>query len=219
MRETAHKTAARRGGVPGWALLALLMLALPLVTAGCWNLRTGEASIHGIARFTLPAFPQTGAHKLVVFSEMHYSPSYRSQEGPRLLPPPGSVPVTGREIVYSTLEEYAGLTIPNQAYDAAKAAELFRVNCIVCHGASMAGDGPMAAMMSKGPLPANLMSEISIDSTEGELFAFISRGGRQGFAAIQSGRESRSPMPEFGLLLSEEERWDLVRYLRDMQSR
>lgn len=218
MRETAHKTGTRKH-VPGWTLLALVMLALPLVTAGCWNLRTGEASVHGIAKFTLPAFPQTGAHKFVVFSEMHYNPSYRSQEGPRLLPPPDSVPVTGREVTYPTLEGYAGLTIPDQAYDSTRAAELFRVNCIVCHGASMTGDGPMVAMMKKGPLPANLMSEISLNSTDGELFAFISRGGRQGFAAVQSGSESSSPMPEFGLLLTEEERWQLVEYLRGMQSR
>ena len=43
---------------------------------------------------------------------MHYQPSYRVQEGPRILPPEGSVPVTGREITYGSLEEYEELSVP-----------------------------------------------------------------------------------------------------------
>ena len=33
-----------------------------------------------------------------IFTEMHYSQSYRLQEPPRLLPPAQSVPVTGKEV-------------------------------------------------------------------------------------------------------------------------
>ena len=216
-KATKHHRNRRR--LPLTALLMLALMTLPLVTAGCWNLRTGEASIHGIANFTLPAFPQTGSHKVVVFSEMHYSPSFKSQEGPRLLPPPDSVPRTGRELKYSSLQEYAGLTNPNQTFTLTEAKELYRVDCLVCHGPNMTGDGPIVPMINKGPLPANLMSEISINATDGELFAFISKGGRQGLSSKQVGRDSTSPMPEFGLLLKEEERWQLVQYLREMQSR
>ena len=215
---TATRNSIKRHRFPLWALLVLVS-ALPLVITGCWNVRTGEASIYGIAKFTLPAFPQTGSHKVVVFSEMHYAPSFKSQEGPRLLPPPESVPITGREVEYRTLEEHIDLINPNQTYDSNRATELFRVNCLVCHGSSMTGDGPIVAMINKGPLPANLMSEISINATDGELFAFISKGGRQGLSAKQGGRDSTSPMPEFRLLLNEEERWQLVQYLREMQSR
>ena len=199
------------------ASLVIVMLAIAVVTSGCWNTRTGEASVHGIANFTLPAFPQTGSHKFVVFSEMHYSPSYRSQEGPRLLPPPDSVPVTGKALKLGTLEEARSLTIPDQPHDAARAAELFRVNCVVCHGLSMQGDGPMLPMIKSGPVPADLMGPISSDATDGELFAFITRGGRQGITERERGRPSTSPMPAFEYLLTEEERWQLVKYLRDEQ--
>ena len=39
-------------------------------------------------------------------------------------------------------------------------------------------------------------------------------GGRQGLSARLRDRDSTSPMPEFRLLLTEDERWALVRYLR-----
>jgi len=201
-----------------WA--TLLLLALGLAASGCGNIRTGDVDIFGIARFKLPAFPETGSHAVLMFSEMHYSPSYKSQEGPRLLPPPDSVPVTGKELQYDTLDEYKGLTTPDYmsvSYDPTRAAELFRVNCMVCHGPTMRGDGALASIMrekSKGPLPADLTLPLTQNSAEGELFAFISKGGRQGFAFIERGKESRSPMPEFWKLLTEEERWTLVAYIR-----
>jgi len=52
-------------------------------------------------------------------------------------------------------------------------------------------------------------------SVPGEIFAFISEGGRQGYAFTSLGRESNSPMPPFRTLLSQEDRWALVIFLRD----
>ena len=135
------------------------------------------------------------------------------------MPPPDSVPVTGRELDFATLEEASALTIPDQPHDADRAAELFRVNCVVCHGVAMRGDGPMVKLIKIGPVPADLMGPISLDAADGELFAFITRGGRQGVAAFERGRESTSPMPAFRYLLTEEERWQLVQYLRVKQGR
>ena len=173
--------------------------------------------IRGIARFKLPAFPQTGANKVQMFTEMHYQPSYRSQEGPRLLPPPDSVPVTGRELRLATLEEYRGVAIPDRvvgAYDPTAAQRLYMINCVVCHGETLDGNGPIRKFITRGPFPADLTLPLTRDSADGELFAFISNGGRQGLAAIERGKKSASPMPPFQFLLTEEERWMLVKYLR-----
>ncbi len=204
-----------------WPALLLALLVVALAT-GCYNKNTGETNIEGLVNITLPAFPQQGAHAVVVFSEMHYSPALRSQEGPRLLPPADSVPVTGREVSYASLEEYSALSMPHDyaaKYESSAAKELYRVNCLVCHGSSMTGDGTMRQHMNRGPLPADLMSEISTDSPAGELFAFITEGGRQGYATVLTGRDSTSPMPPFKYLLTEEERWMLVAYLMEMQGR
>ena len=217
-------------------LPVVLSLALVLISAACGNIKTGDAEIYGIAKFKLPAIPETGSHAIETFTEMHYQPSYKSQEGPRLLPPPDSVPVTGRELSYlalfrnleenrddefpRVLAEFTKLEAPGrfvEAYDKAQAAEIFRVNCMVCHGEQMTGEGPMGMMMKEkgmSPVPANLMLPLTQESTDGELFAFITHGGRQGYLAIERGRESTSPMPAFRNLLSEEERWTLVQYLR-----
>ena len=202
-----------------WGIaFAMLLLA---AAAGCsGNIRSGDVKIHGIAEFRLPAFPEAGSF-IEVFNEMHYQPSYKSQEGPRILPPPNSVSVAGRDVRYTSLAAHEGLQVPQgvlDGYDAKKTAELFRINCVVCHGDAMAGDGPLGTMMQEkglSPVPANLTLELTQDSPPGDLFAFISWGGRQGSAANFRGRQSTSPMPQFRLLLTDAERWALVTYLLD----
>lgn len=213
-------------------MLGVLVL---LATACSGNVRTGELEIYGVATIKMPAFPETGSNKVQLLTEMHYQHSYRSQEGPRLLPPIDSVPVTGREMRYATLDEYRPLTVTDhldKSYDPTRAQGLFNINCMVCHGPTLRGqaeeDESARATILRlwprtdtgslvGPTPADLLSDITKEATDGELFAFISKGGRQGLAATERGRDSRSPMPEFVWLLTEEERWALVMYLRSEQ--
>ena len=199
--------------------VATLLLLLVL---GCYNSKTGATNIGGSINFTLPVLPETGGHFIEIFTEMHFQPSYREGEIPRLLPPEGSVPITGAEIVRVTLDDYSGLDVPSQAvrnYDAANTQRLYTVNCQVCHGASLQGDGPIRPFMTKGPFPANLMDPVTVNSTDGELFGFVSGGGRQGLAATSRGRVSGSPMPPFNKLLTEEDRWALVLYMRSQIGR
>ena len=159
---------------------------------------------------------RTGNYAVEIFTEMHYQPSYRSQEVPRLLPPEGSVPITGKEIAYD-FDEYEGLNVPDTVvgeYNPGKASALFAVNCTVCHGAAGKGDGPMREfLMPKGFPPADLTGANVQGSTEGEVFGFLSHGGRTGFGFAQLGRKSPSPMPTFNKLLTEEDRWTLVIYV------
>ncbi len=194
-----------------------LAVIMSLFAMGCYNAKSGDTEVYGIARFKLPVVPETGSHRVMVFSEMHYQPKFDSQEVPRLLPAQGSVPITGREPQYESLEEYREATLPEQiaqGYDRAHAAELYSVNCQVCHGVGLAGDGLVVPFMTRGVVPANLNSDATQNSTVGELFAFIGEGGRQGYALIEAGQPSNSPMPAFKYLLSEEERWALVKFLR-----
>jgi mono/diheme cytochrome c family protein len=193
-----------------------LLAVVTLVSLGCGNIRSGDPELPLAEGLRLPAFPKSGTHAVQIFNEMHYQPSYKSQEGPRLLPPSDSVPVTGRELQY-TQEEYGQLLVPEElrsSYDGARAAGLYRINCMVCHGPGLTGNGTIRPFMTRGPFPADLTNPLTQDSSDGDLYAFISEGGRQGYAATARGRESGSPMPEFRLLLSPEERWLLVMYLR-----
>ena len=211
----------RRAGALALAALAALLLA----ALGCYNNNTGETTIGGSISFKLPAFPETGSHAVQVFTEMHYQPSYEEQEIPRILPPPDSVPITGREVTYGSIEEYQALPMPEHVastYDDNYAQHLYNINCQVCHGAALAGDGPVTTMVGadgdlawdKAPYPVNLTEEATVGAADGELFAYISLGGREGATLRLRGRDTSSPMPEFMKLLTEEERWMLVQYLR-----
>ena len=208
-------------------LLAILMVAIcgVFLMTGCYNSKTGEVNFGGAIHFELPAFPDSGSHAVQVFSEMHYSPAYRSQEVPRLLPPEGSVPITGAEVVVFDVDKLKELSSPVKEYDFSRAEKVYKVNCQVCHGANLAGEGPITQLISgrgdgslvyDGATPVNLVSERVTTLTDGEIFGYISWGGRPGLAAAARGKRSSAIMPQFAKLLSEEERWQLVSYLRQM---
>ena len=205
-------------------VLAMLVSTVLLATA-CYNTTTGRVDVGGSINFELPVFSQTGSHAINMYTEMHYQPSYRIQEGPRILPPEGSVPVTGGEVFPSSLDEFQTLSVPPKFaanYDDNSAWHTYQVNCLVCHGEGLDGKGPITTLMSadgalaydRGPFPADLLADPTKNATNGELFGFISGGGRQGLAVRLRGRDSTSPMPEFSKMLSEEERWALVQFLR-----
>lgn len=210
-------------------LLTALAISLALLAAlGCYNNNTGETRITDDIYFTLPAFPETGSNKVQIFTEMHYQPSFRSQEGPRLLTPDGAVPITGAEVVLTSTEEYARL--PNPGGDASNGGALYAVNCAVCHGESLQGDGAITNFQTN-VIPANLKEELTTNRPDGEIYGIISFGGNTAYATRVTALTNDSidpnncvsagscPMPEFRKLLTEAERWDLVAYLRQEQGR
>lgn len=73
--------------------------------------------------------------------------------------------------------------------------------CAECHGEQGRGDGPQARMYDPGP--GNLTDTKHMSTrTDGELFYQISEGHR--------------PMPAFKKRLSEEQRWQLVLFVRSL---
>ena len=87
------------------------------------------------------------------------------------------------------------------ALDAARAIYLDK--CVQCHGETGKGDGPDAAMYY--PSPASLIDAKRMSGvTDGELFYEISQG--------------RKPMPSFKKRLTEEQRWQLVLFVRSLSA-
>ena len=76
-------------------------------------------------------------------------------------------------------------------------------NCVTCHGASGKGDGAAAAALPP-PKPADWTSSKVAAETDGELFWKISNG--------------RGAMPPWKHL-PENDRWDLVNYIRTLQKK
>lgn len=225
------------GAIASRSALLLVTLLLVFATLACYNTRTGRVDVGGAINFKLPAFPQTGSHAVQAFTEMHYQPSYRVQEGPRLLPPEGSVPITGREVEYDTVEEYQALSVPggltSDPETVSRARHTYTINCQVCHGSNLRGedgDAPILGYLGDaGARPRNLIDEktdangnpviSAANTTDGELYAWITYGGQAGFASALRDRPTSSWMPPFGRLLTEQERWELVMLIRSEQNR
>ncbi|MGC1617785.1 MAG: cytochrome c [Candidatus Acidiferrum sp.] len=83
----------------------------------------------------------------------------------------------------------------------AAAHAIYLDKCANCHGQTGKGDGPDAA--SYYPSPASLADAKRMNGvTDGEIFYQISQG--------------RKPMPSFKKRLSEEQRWQLVLFVRTL---
>ena len=95
---------------------------------------------------------------------------------------------------------YRRSSVPYQAVSVANGAALFRTDCATCHGAGGRGDGPGGAGLPRPP--ADLTAPHTAQHTAGDMFWWLTHG-------IPAGG-----MPPFGSVLTEEERWDLINFIR-----
>jgi mono/diheme cytochrome c family protein len=80
--------------------------------------------------------------------------------------------------------------------------KVFDANCVVCHGASGKGDGPVGAALT--PKPGDLTGKAVQAQSDGELFWKISTG--------------RGAMPSWQTL-PEKDRWSLVQFIRTLRGK
>lgn len=91
--------------------------------------------------------------------------------------------------------------VPSDAASRAAGKALYRQHCQSCHGAEGHGDGPLGAALN--PRPADLSHHMAPGMhPDGQVFLWISAG------------VEGSPMPAFQEVLSEQERWHLVNFIR-----
>ncbi|MBE7549798.1 MAG: cytochrome c [Anaerolineales bacterium] len=105
--------------------------------------------------------------------------------------------------------EYAQLTNPfaGDAVAIAAGQTIFDTNCATCHGPQGQGDGLAATGLN--PKPANLADRQMLDSlSDGYLFWRVSEGGALA--------PFNSAMPAWKATLSEEQRWQVISYLRSL---
>ena len=78
--------------------------------------------------------------------------------------------------------------------------EIYTIYCAGCHGSQGKADGLMASKLKVKPL--HVQSKTFTAQTNGALYWKI--------------REGRGEMPSFKEMLSDEQKWQLVEYLRDI---
>lgn len=79
--------------------------------------------------------------------------------------------------------------------------KLYKQMCAICHGNSGKGDGMAGASLS--PRPSNFTTEKIQSQTDGAIYWKITEG--------------RPPMASYKSILKEEQRWQLVNYIRTLK--
>lgn len=189
--------------------------------------RTTQLRHHFVGTFAALLFAvvasacvSTNTYPIDFFSEMHYQKSFRSQEPPRLDIPAGIIPITGGEPEY-TFEEARNLQNPlaNDPQAVTRGQHLYQINCVSCHGPQGDGKGPLAVYwgLVQGAIPpANLKDPAIVARTDGELYWILTHGYTSPQNQVQY-PGGLTNMPAFGKLLTPDERWALVSYIRHLQ--
>lgn len=133
-------------------------------------------------------------------TNMADQPSVNYQEGPRLLPPDGAVPVQGLSVIP---EEFPSNPIPADEVSLQRGAILYEIHCQLCHGAQGQGDGPLAGYFDR--TPENLTAEQTTAEFDGSVYLTIVQGFGQ--------------MPPLAEGLIGRERWDVINYVRTLPPR
>ncbi len=93
------------------------------------------------------------------------------------------------------------ISAKKKSASAKKGSKLFAQYCVACHGKLGKGDGVGGKALN--PKPANLTSAMVQNQTDGEIFWKISNG--------------RNAMIKWGPIIPENNRWNLVNYIRTLK--
>jgi len=155
--------------------------------------------VAGVA-FAVVLFFSYDVIKIDWVSFMEIQPSYGTQNHP--LPVPAqSIPVEGA--AYIPGDGAPTNPVPADQTSIARGAQLFTINCVMCHGLTGQGTGTIAAFLIKKK-PADLTSKLTQSKSDGTIFLTISNGF--GF------------MPALNENFTVRERWDLVNYVRTLKA-
>jgi mono/diheme cytochrome c family protein len=88
--------------------------------------------------------------------------------------------------------------VPADAQSIRVGERFYERECLPCHGADGRGQGPKAAELDTPP--GNLTDPVLWEQSDGALFWKITKG--------------RAPMPAFKTLLTDEQRWSVLNYVR-----
>lgn len=129
-----------------------------------------------------------------------------SRGNPQMSVPVTGMAVAGFQVSYSplpgTIDSMAGLANAHPVSEASllNGRKYYSINCAVCHGDAGIGDGPATKYGMPG---INLTTDVTKGRTDGYIFGII--------------RNGRGLMPPYNRI-EEPDRWDVVNYLRALQS-
>jgi mono/diheme cytochrome c family protein len=159
--------------------------------------------------------------KINWISFMGLQPSYNTQEydvatGQGMRPiPTQSIPIEGA--AYIPANGAPENPVPADDVSIKRGAEIFAINCVMCHGVTGQGTGTIAAYLVKKK-PADLTSPLIQTKTDGALFISISYGIFNPDNSLFPDVNFSGQMPPMNDNLSVRERWDVINYIRTLKA-
>ena len=152
--------------------------------------------------------PDDVVHKIGWFQTMRHQRNIKPYAHP-IAPVDGTVPVTGGELPV-TRETADRLANPRTrtAESMNRGKWVYETYCLVCHGESGRGDGPVS-VAGGGPFPGvrSLVTDTLSRKSDGYIYGNI----------VDAARMGRGLMPHYGDKVRGTDRWDLVNYVRSLQ--
>ena len=169
-----------------------------------WNVILKRFAVLGLAALVLLGITMIFTYDIIKIQWpgfMEIEPNHRQMRNP-LPVPADSIPIEGPAYI----PNMGAPKNPVPADDAslARGQELFHINCTQCHGLQGKGDGPVAAFL-RNKKPIDLTGPIGISLSDGAIFMTITNGTPGGMPALNEN-------------LTVRERWDVVNYVRQLQS-
>ena len=139
------------------------------------------------------------------FETMTTQPSVETYETELPGPVPGTVAVGAeRHLDLLAADTLLENPLAGTAEDLERGRILYHQFCLMCHGESGVGDGPVVGPNRLPPLPTlNLLSERAVGLSDGYIYGMIANG--------------RGVMPTYRRV-PHEDRWYLVEFVRDLQA-
>ena len=137
--------------------------------------------------------------KIDWISFMEIQPSFKPMENP-LPVPVDSIPIEGAAYIPGMGAPVNPVTADDVSLQ--RGAQLFKINCVICHGSAGKGDGVVGTFFEKKP--ANLTDPAVQNLSDGAIFLAVSNG--------VTGR-----MPALNENLTVRDRWDVVNFIRTLK--
>lgn len=154
--------------------------------------------------------PDDVVHKVGWFATMRHQRNFKPYSMPRP-PAPGTIPVTGHDPDSLSIADASKLLNPrtrtSESLDRGK--WVYETYCQVCHGTAGRGDGPVSTA-GGGPFVGvrSLVTDTLARKPDGYIYGVL-------VYALPMGR---GLMPRYGDKVRGNDRWDVVNYIRSLQS-
>ena len=137
--------------------------------------------------------------------DMFTQPSIKAQEDLPPAPPKGIAPFQRKEKGIMNRWDAAALQNPvtSDSRSVARGKAVFETYCLVCHGATGAGDGIVG---KKFLTPTDLSGSYVQEKPDGDIYYTITYGGL-------------AVMPRYGDAIPPEDRWHLINFIRTLEKK